>query len=152
MKHRVILAELNGDWNATDAYEEANRITQEVRRDDDGPTEGLHAYTEALPAANLHHVTETLTTPELSLGDIVLGPGGMLCLLDEQPNERDGVYWTHALVLNRDAVSTREIPFSFTAAREPGGRMRDDAETQPHRWSIQGNELAHWLVIRATKG
>lgn len=148
MKTRIVITELNGDWDEAHARETALQVNDLVRPRNAPPTGGLHASVDTMPASNLHQVTETLTTPELSLGDVVLASGGMLCLIDDVLHERDGVVWTSALVLNRDAVSTDEIPFSFTAAREPGGRMRDDAERLPHRWTIQGNENARWAVIR----
>lgn len=93
--------------------------------------------------------TLTLTTPELRKGDTVLCHG-LRCLLDTEPqlstsHPLPSVYYVPALVLNRDDVSDRAVPHSFTRVYDaPSGRP-----TGEHRWTIQGNQYAYWAVERS---
>lgn len=92
--------------------------------------------------------TITLTTPELRQGDVV-HCHGMLCLIDIEPHLSKGhaggqTYHTAALVLNREDVPGDYVPYGWTVR----GHERDDTGARMHRWTIQGNELAHWCVTR----
>jgi hypothetical protein len=90
---------------------------------------------------------------ELQVGDVVLAHG-MRCLIDGEVNavQRPSttgddnlrtVYWTQALVLNRDDVPSELVPRSWTACWDRTGKPAADGT---HRWTIQGNDLASWQV------
>lgn len=99
---------------------------------------------------------DTRKTSELVIGNIIMCHG-MLCLIDGEINSHaydppqygcDRVYWTHALVLNRDEVSSDSVPHSFTTPHKSNGYRDEDAIARgEHRWSIQGNDNATWAVI-----
>lgn len=84
--------------------------------------------------------TYSRTTPELRKGDVVLCHG-MRVLLDSEPvhddeHHRPNVHRCDGLVLNRAELSTDVVPIGYTH-RGAG---------QPHRWTVQGNDLATWEV------
>ena len=87
----------------------------------------------------------TVKTSELRPGDVV-NCHGLRCLIDRpidghecyQHDPGCHVYYTRALVLNRDEVPASVVPYSFTL-------HLDEGETE-HRWTIQGNDLARWYV------
>lgn len=54
------------------------------------------------------------------------------------------VFWCKGLVLNRDDISTNAVPRSYTAQQLPYPNAPES--TRPHRWQIQGNDNARWLV------
>lgn len=93
---------------------------------------------------------------ELEIGEIV-NAHGMLCLVVEAPklstshaiDERGGCYWTQTLVLNRDAVSSDAVPYSFTLPREVWSdeHRRWITPEGPHVWTLQGNNLARESVV-----
>lgn len=76
----------------------------------------------------------TVVSSELAQG-MVVNCHGMRCLIDGEIHsrgaDRNRVFWTRALVLNRSEIPSHVVPFSFTP---------DD------RWTIQGNDLARWSV------
>jgi len=83
-----------------------------------------------------------LTTPELKPGDIIVTHGGMRVLIDGPmltAGARCGTFYRRGLVLNRDEVPGNIVPLGWT-------REQDGTD----RWTIQGNELAHWYVERET--
>jgi hypothetical protein len=84
-----------------------------------------------------------VTTPELREGDIVRHHGMRLLIDREIKPSRShpgtSTFWTDALVLNRDEVTSAAVPFGWTL--QPDGT---------HRWNIQGNELARWYVEEAS--
>lgn len=88
----------------------------------------------------------TKNTSELCTGDIVVCHG-MRCLIDGEIHNAnrgaDLVYWTQALVLNRDDVETRAVPIGWTRDWQRNGKPAANGE---HRWTIQGNKLAQWYV------
>lgn len=86
--------------------------------------------------------TLCLTTPELRRGDVV-HTHGMLCLIDSDPilsvsHPGNQTFYVLALVLNRVDVPATHVPMSFTTCT-----LREE-----HRWTIQGNEHARWMVTR----
>ncbi len=88
----------------------------------------------------------SLTVRELSIGDVVTAHG-MRLLIDREPAQsstRDDVFYTSALVLNREEVPPTVVPYSFTA-QSTG--YPDYAPTGEHRWTLQGNGLAFWTVV-----
>ncbi len=99
---------------------------------------------------------ETRKSSELRHGDIVMCHG-MLCLIDREIKSRaydppqygcDRVYWTDALVLNRDEISHDSVPFGFTRPRLSNGYTDEEAVARgEHRWGVQGNDNARWSVI-----
>lgn len=98
----------------------------------------------------------TKTTHELAKGDIV-NCHGMRCLIDSEileskthpTTDASPTLYVRALVLNRDEISTSVVPFSFTADWDHYPNV-DRTTPLPHhgehRWTIQGNGLAHWHV------
>lgn len=85
---------------------------------------------------------EVKRTSELAVGDIV-NCHGMRCeivtpIQESKAHSVPGVFYTRALVTNRDEVSRDSVPFGWT---------RDDDGI--HRWTIQGNDLAEWYVYAA---
>lgn len=93
----------------------------------------------------------TLNTTELREGMIV-NAHGLRCLLDTAPqlsraHAGGQTYWCRALVLNRDEVSNDSVPYGWTRPRLDNGYPDDAAIARgEHRWTIQGNQLAHWAV------
>ena len=100
----------------------------------------------------------SLKTSELQLGDIVVSHGLKLLIdrdiLISESHPKDGpggaCRYTKALVLNRDDVPGTIVPLGWTA-RWDRNRSYDDAVPHDgeHRWTVQGNDLARWLVERA---
>lgn len=81
---------------------------------------------------------------------------GMRCLIDQpiqsrksanctgnDPYTPDTVYWTSALVLNRDEIPFGHVPESFTLQTDGWPNYHPTGE---HRWTIQGNDRARWAV------
>lgn len=92
--------------------------------------------------------TRTLSTPELQRGDLV-HDHGMLLLIDGDPilsqsHRGSRTYYYPALVLNRAQVPDHRVPFSWTGYRRYGVAWPDGE----HRWTVQGNQRAHWSVTR----
>jgi hypothetical protein len=82
-------------------------------------------------------ITWRLKSSELRRGDIV-HCHGMNVLLDGTPTQYSGAqglpaYRYRGLVLNRAEVSEEDVPRAYTP---------DD------RWTIQGNDVARWIVTR----
>lgn len=88
-----------------------------------------------------------LNTLQLRTGDVVL-THTMRVLLGERHTSQShgdhGVVWFEGTVLNRDEVSTAAVPMGYTT------KWADDGQTVIRRdyWSVQGNDLASWLVER----
>lgn len=85
-------------------------------------------------------ITWRLKSSELRRGDIV-HCHGMNVLIDGTPTQYSGAqglpaYRYRGLVLNRADVSEEDVPRAYTAP--------DD------RWTIQGNDIARWVVTRAS--
>ena len=90
-------------------------------------------------------VPPTMPVRQMRVGDIV-HDHGMRCLVvaeptrsTSHPTHAGGCYFTSAVVVNRDDVPNDHVPYSFTP--------RDDAGQA--RWSLQGNDLATYVVERA---
>jgi hypothetical protein len=101
---------------------------------------------------NTHRLN--LKSSELRPGDVVWCHG-MRCIIDRDihTNDRytDGggtVYYTRALVTNRDDIPTERVPLSFTETSTYPSRGMDPEPEGTHRWTIQGNDLARWQVDR----
>jgi hypothetical protein len=100
-------------------------------------------------------ITLTLKTSDLREGDVVICHG-MRCLIDRplelskgHPSGYGGVRYTQALVLNRDDVPSSIVPLSWTADwKRNASRIDSIPHENQHRWTIQGNDLAHWPVER----
>ena len=95
-----------------------------------------------------------VNTSELRQGDVV-NCHGMRCLIDREINtdhrlDRNGddviVYFTQALVLNRDEVPHEVVPTGWTADWKRDGKYEPRPHDGQHRWTIQGNKLARWHV------
>lgn len=77
------------------------------------------------------------TVKQLRLGDVVLAHG-MRCEVVDPPqhsrshsDDHGGVFYTSAVVLNRDEIPPHHVPLGFTP-RDDQGRAR---------WTLQGNDL-----------
>lgn len=91
-----------------------------------------------------------LNTSELRQGDIVHSHG-MRLLIDGElhTDQRERlVYWTQALVTNRNEVPNEVVPFGWTADWKRTGWGEARPHNGEHRWTIQGNDLARWYVER----
>ena len=98
-------------------------------------------------------ITLTLKTSELREGDVVVTDGGLRCLIDrplELSTSHPGgnTRYTQALVLNRDDVPNRLVPVGWTADWKRNAKYEPRPHDGQHRWTIQGNDLAHWHVER----
>lgn len=100
----------------------------------------------------------TLKSSELRPGDVV-HCHGMRCLIDRDINGRayptglgvpdpNVVYWTSALVLNRDEVTSDAVPHSYTETTSYPSRGLPAEPAGTHRWTIQANDLVRWTVER----
>lgn len=99
------------------------------------------------------------TTHELQPGDLVI-THGMRCLIDQDivvsqshpTNEFSPVLWTRAQVLNPEQVQAdRFVPYGWLFDNhwvEGRGWVRGDELGEQPRWTIQGNGLARWYVVR----
>jgi hypothetical protein len=128
------------------------------RNPEDGPLpDFLRDFVTALEARPAP-TTRTLKSSELRPG-MVVWCHGMRCLIDGEVHSRKStqgkpegaddwrVYWTVALVLNRDDVPARAVPLSFTQPRLRNGLADEAAIARgEHRWAIQGNDNARWCV------
>jgi hypothetical protein len=95
-------------------------------------------------------MTATLKSSELRAGDVV-HCHGMRCLIDQPIESREireygqtHVFWTSALVTNIDEVADEWL---VGMTRQTTGWPEHRA-TGEHRWTIQGNDNAHWCVER----
>lgn len=96
----------------------------------------------------------TITTPELREGDIV-HEHGMRVLIDGEPqlsksHPGDQTFYHRGLVLNPDEVKAAGfVPYGwlFQNSHYDYDKRCWVRETEP-RWTVQGNQLAHWHVER----
>jgi hypothetical protein len=93
--------------------------------------------------------TQTVKTSQLRIGDVVLAHGLRL-LIDRpllqstaHPVSTGPTLYTQALVLNRDDVPNSVVPISWTREWNRSGPDNDE-----HRWTVQGNDLAQWMIER----
>lgn len=107
----------------------------------------------AIAAAKAQPI-EVMSPRELRPGMIV-SAHGMLCLVRDEPTKstahpdrNGGCFWTKTLVINRAAVSSDRVPYSFTEPRRINGYPDDAAiAAGEHHWSLQGNDLARVAVL-----
>lgn len=88
-------------------------------------------------------IYKSIPTSRLYVGDVVQHHG-MRLLIDEPLQRTSHVsaigkfrtFATLAKVLNRDELSNKQVPYAFT----------ERGHGKPHRYMIQGNDLARWSV------